>query len=50
MTHNQLITCIEDLHDAAPHNSFEWLAAYICARQTHFTLSEVKTAIIATIG
>ena len=50
MTHTDLITCIEDLHDAAPHVSIAWLAAYICARQTHFTLSEVKTAIIATIG
>ena len=50
MTHNQLITLIEDTHDAAPHNSFEWLANYIFHCQKHFTLSEVKTAIIATIG
>jgi hypothetical protein len=50
MTLEQLMTCIEDLHDATPHASFDWLANYIYTRQTHYTLAEIKTTIIATIG
>lgn len=50
MNLNDLMICIEDLHDAAPHASFDWLANYIYTRQTHYTLSEIKTTIIATIG
>jgi len=50
VTLDQLMTCIEDLHDATPHASFDWLANYIYTRQTHYTLSEIKTTITATIG
>lgn len=50
MTMTELMNCIEDLHDATPHASFDWLANYIFNRQTHYTLSEIKTCVIATIG
>jgi hypothetical protein len=50
MNLEQLMTCIEDLHDATPHASFDWLANYIYTRQTHYTLAEIKTTIIAIIG
>jgi hypothetical protein len=50
MNLEKLMTCIEDLHDATPHASHDWLANYIYTRQTHYTLAEIKTTIIATIG